>query len=273
MPRDGSGNYTLPVSNPVAPFTTIATSWANPTLSDLAVAMTDSLSRSGQGGMLAPFKVADGTLAAPGLGFINEPGIGMYREAAGIAHLVNSGVKIITIKTGEAQFPEQLTTFKDVRLHSVGFKSFVVRNSAGELIFAPSTTADGNTPDLALGCSLLSSGVFDVYALSISGVGQGILFPDGSVQTTASGVKSIQRGVGTITFSQTLDIPITAVVMARTELRLLGTRATATADVTSAIVGAFVYIQLTSTTNIRAFRYPGNQTNTCEVSWELTEYY
>ena len=102
MPRDASGTYTLPATNPTAPFTTIATSWANPTLADIATTLTDSLSRSGQGGMLASFKVADGSLGAPGLGFLNEPGIGMYREAAGIAHLVNSGVKIITIKTGEA---------------------------------------------------------------------------------------------------------------------------------------------------------------------------
>jgi len=276
MPRDGTGTYTLPVSNPVAPFTTIATAWANPTMSDIASALTDSLSRSGQGGMLAPFKVADGTISAPGLGFINEPGIGLYRESAGIAHLVNSGVQVITIKAGDAQFPEQVTSFKDWRVHAVGFKSFIVRNTAGELIFAPSTAVNGDTPDLALGASLLANGTFDVYKLSISGAGQGIQFADGSIQTTASGVKGVRRGVITIpNGSSAADSPILnpIVVPTKTEVRFLGTRATATADVTSGVVGAFAHVQLNGNNFITASRYPGNQSNSCEVSWELTEYY
>lgn len=49
MPRDGSGNYTLPSGNPVVTNTIISSSgWANPTLSDLASALTQSLSRDGQ---------------------------------------------------------------------------------------------------------------------------------------------------------------------------------------------------------------------------------
>lgn len=49
MPRDGSGNYTLPSGNPVVTNTVISSSgWANPTLTDLAAAITQSLSRDGQ---------------------------------------------------------------------------------------------------------------------------------------------------------------------------------------------------------------------------------
>jgi hypothetical protein len=51
MSRDASGNFTLAAGNPVIPATVIATGWANPTLADIAAGLTDSLSRSGKGGM------------------------------------------------------------------------------------------------------------------------------------------------------------------------------------------------------------------------------
>lgn len=82
MARDSNGNYTLPPGNPVAANTLIEVAWANPTMSDIAVALTDSLSRTGQGGMQVSFKNADGTIAAPGMTWINEPTSGWYRKSA-----------------------------------------------------------------------------------------------------------------------------------------------------------------------------------------------
>jgi hypothetical protein len=80
--RDGSGNYTLPAGNPVVTGTTITSTWANTTLADLATEMQDSLSRSGKGGMLSPFKFSDGTSGAPGATFTNEQTSGLYRAGA-----------------------------------------------------------------------------------------------------------------------------------------------------------------------------------------------
>ena len=83
MPRDGSGTYSLPGGiNPVISGTTIDTVWANPTLDDVASALTDSLSRTGAGGMLVPFLNADGAIGSPGIAWVNEPTMGLYREAA-----------------------------------------------------------------------------------------------------------------------------------------------------------------------------------------------
>lgn len=49
MPRDGSGNYTLPSGNPVVPNTIISSSgWGNPTMSDLGAALTASIAKDGQ---------------------------------------------------------------------------------------------------------------------------------------------------------------------------------------------------------------------------------
>jgi hypothetical protein len=48
MSRNGSGTYTLPVGNPVVTGTTITSTWANSTLTDIASALTDSLAADGQ---------------------------------------------------------------------------------------------------------------------------------------------------------------------------------------------------------------------------------
>ena len=48
MSRNGSGTYTLPSGNPVVTGTTITSSWANATLSNIADALTQSVSADGQ---------------------------------------------------------------------------------------------------------------------------------------------------------------------------------------------------------------------------------
>lgn len=48
MSRNGSGTYSLPAGNPVVTGTTITSTWANTTLSDIASALTGSLAADGQ---------------------------------------------------------------------------------------------------------------------------------------------------------------------------------------------------------------------------------
>jgi hypothetical protein len=48
MSRNGSGTYSLPTGNPVVTGTTISSTWANTTLTDIANALTGSLSADGQ---------------------------------------------------------------------------------------------------------------------------------------------------------------------------------------------------------------------------------
>jgi hypothetical protein len=83
MPRNASGTYNLPVGNPVESGEVIASVWANTTLNDVGVALTDSLDRYGRGGMLAPFEFADGTNLSPGATWTNEPSTGFYRFDGG----------------------------------------------------------------------------------------------------------------------------------------------------------------------------------------------
>lgn len=48
MSRNGSGTYTLPAGNPVTTGQTISSTWANNTLTDIATALTGSISADGQ---------------------------------------------------------------------------------------------------------------------------------------------------------------------------------------------------------------------------------
>ncbi len=83
MPRNSNGDFTLVAGNPVAPGEIIASQWANSTMDDVAEALTDSLDRRGRGGMLAPFRFADGNRSSPGATWSNEPNTGLYRAGAG----------------------------------------------------------------------------------------------------------------------------------------------------------------------------------------------
>lgn len=83
MPRNSSGTYSLPAGNPVVTATVISSVWANTTMSDIGNEITQSLDRSGDGGMLAPLQLDNGLIGAPGLTWSSETSSGLYRAGAG----------------------------------------------------------------------------------------------------------------------------------------------------------------------------------------------
>jgi hypothetical protein len=117
MPRDSSGNYSLPAGNPVQSGTVITSTWANSTLDDVSSALSDSLDRYGRGGMLAPFEFSDGTNFLPGATWTNETSTGLYRFDGGdlrmsvltqdIMRWQNTGAQVWNIGLG--QWEEILT--------------------------------------------------------------------------------------------------------------------------------------------------------------------
>lgn len=84
MPRDSSGNYTLPLGNPVVDGTIIDVNWANPTMADIAVQLNNVLTRDGLLGPVVPFYLVDGTSALPGLAFGSAHGTGLWRDTTRI---------------------------------------------------------------------------------------------------------------------------------------------------------------------------------------------
>jgi hypothetical protein len=92
MPRDSNGSYSLPNAPFVAGTASDATK-VNSNFADIAAELSDSYSRSAKGGLLAPLKMQDGTLAAPGITFVNEGSSGFYRVGANILAWVIAGVE------------------------------------------------------------------------------------------------------------------------------------------------------------------------------------
>lgn len=107
--RNSSGTYSLYTpGNPVVSGTTISSSWANSTLSDIQTEITNSLDRSGRGGMLAPLQLYDGTVSAPGLTFVTDTDSGLYRIGANDLAMAVNGVKTQEWATTGAILPRGL---------------------------------------------------------------------------------------------------------------------------------------------------------------------
>ena len=90
MPRNAVGLYSLPIGA-FLPGGLIKSSDMNSNFSDIAAALTGSLPTNGAAGMTGPLKLADGTLAAPGLAFTSDATTGFYRAGAGTFTWVASG--------------------------------------------------------------------------------------------------------------------------------------------------------------------------------------
>lgn len=170
MPRNASGIYTLPSGNPVVPGTTIDAAWANDTMEDMANEITNSLSRTGAGGMLAPFRIADGTVTAPGLSYLNETNTGLYRSGAGSTWMSVLGVNTAQFSTVGVTIPfgKALTAAGNA---SVG-GTFAVGGAAAfasSLSVVGAITATGGVTGNVTGNVTAASGTSSFNDVTISG--------------------------------------------------------------------------------------------------------
>lgn len=98
MPRNSSGTYSLYTpGNPVVTNTVISSTWANNSLADIASALTDSLSRTGDGGMQAPLELDNGAIGAPAATWASETTSGLYRASAGNFRFSISSADVVTL--------------------------------------------------------------------------------------------------------------------------------------------------------------------------------
>lgn len=162
MPRDPAGNYTLPEA-PVQPSTTIETTWANPSFDDFAIAFQDSLSRSGQGGMLVPFKNVDGNQAGPGMTWVNELGSGFFRFGTGDYRAVVLGQPAARFSDADPNNPFQV--WDGAAFANVLHVGYTLQLSMGDGTEAAPTYTYANS----LGTGWWSSGP-NIQNLSINGV-------------------------------------------------------------------------------------------------------
>lgn len=90
--RNSSGTMAA-ANGPYTPGTVISSSIVNARFSDIEAEITDSLSRSGKGGMTAALRGIDGTVAAPAHSFTSETNSGLYRIGASDLGMSIAGVK------------------------------------------------------------------------------------------------------------------------------------------------------------------------------------
>jgi hypothetical protein len=68
MSRNGSGTYNLPAGNPVVTGTTISSTWANTTLTDISSALTQSIAADGQTPVTGNIAMGNNKLTGLGVG-------------------------------------------------------------------------------------------------------------------------------------------------------------------------------------------------------------
>ena len=103
MPRNGSGQYSLPEAAFI-PGSTISSSAVNSDFSDIASALTGSVASDGQTPISAPMKFSDGSPSAPSVTFNTNTNDGFYHLSAGIVGLALIGIEgfLFTAPTANA---------------------------------------------------------------------------------------------------------------------------------------------------------------------------
>ena len=116
MARNGSGTYSLPAGQPVVTGTSISSTVFNTLTSDLASALTTSVSSDGQTPITGGLKALDGTAGACSYTFTASAGTGLYSPATNQAAIAAGGVQVIkfssgaTTITGTASVTGQITS-------------------------------------------------------------------------------------------------------------------------------------------------------------------
>lgn len=98
MSRDASGTYTLTGPIPVVTSTVISATMFNNEMADMALEITDSLSRSGKGGMTAALRGIDGAVGAPAFSWTSETNTGLYRVGAGETRWSVLGIDRVVVR-------------------------------------------------------------------------------------------------------------------------------------------------------------------------------
>ena len=91
MSRNGSGTYSLPAGNPVVTGTTITSTWANNTLTDISTALTGSLASDGQTTATGNLKMGSNRITGLADGIASTDGATVSQvTAAGATYLLKA---------------------------------------------------------------------------------------------------------------------------------------------------------------------------------------
>ncbi|HEY6509742.1 MAG TPA: tail fiber domain-containing protein [Vicinamibacterales bacterium] len=122
---------------------TAATAAAARTVLGITNANIGSLPIDGSGAMTGVLKIADGTVAAPGLAFASEVGLGLYRTTASQILMAAGGLRVMFVDAGTAT-----ATNIGLNPRAAGSSQISFRNQAAGVVnynqFTLAQNADGN---------------------------------------------------------------------------------------------------------------------------------
>ena len=232
MPRS-SGTYTLPAGNPVVTGTTITSTWANTTFSDVATALTNSVPTDGSAPMVGALQMGNnkitgvtdgtassdvatvnqisnptitgGTIDGAPIGAANpKNGAFLGLSATSAAFSGTSTAPTVTPST-DSSTKIATTAFVQSAITAVssGVTTFNTRSGAVTLLSADVTTALGYTPYNASGATVITTSNISTYAPTVSGTGAygtwGISISGNAATASTASTASNLTGSPTIT--------------------------------------------------------------------------
>jgi len=223
MSRDGSGNYVLPAGNPVTTGTTISSTWANGTLSDVGTALTASIAKDGQ-------TIPTANLPMGGYKHTGVANASARTDYAAYGQVQDSGSQYLTGVAGADTITASVTglaayaTGQTFRLVSAGANTGAVTLNINGL--GQKAVTKAGTTALAAG-DIPSGAVVEV-------VYDGTQFQMLGLASTGSPTFTGAVTVGASATNQTVIANITGTVTSSTSSRPLITYENTTSDATSA---------------------------------------
>lgn len=192
MPRDVSGTYTLPAGNPVVTATTISITWANTTLSDIATALTASLSIDGS---VTTAKLATNSVTTVKITDLNVTTGKLADLAVTAAKLAADSVttaKILDDNVTYAKIQDVSATDKILGRSTAGAGVIeeITCTAAGRALIDDATAADQRT---TLGLSTMSTQAAGAVAITggtITGITDLAVADGGTGASTASAART-----------------------------------------------------------------------------------
>lgn len=227
MARNGSGTYSLPAGNPVVTGTTISSTWANNTLTDIGTALTGSVAADGQTPITANIPMSGFKITGLGAGavagdairyeqFASPPAIGGTAPAAGaFTTLSATGVITSTVATGTAPFTVASTT-EVANLNAATATTATTATSATTATTATTANALNNTAQLkipATDCTQASGALTFTMGAAIYDFGDATLTSGTVTQVSGTPADLVLPSGGTLGTITTVEANIYRVVI------------------------------------------------------------